>query len=50
MNKRVHVYWQWKVRGGTMGGPISEIFPDKYMCKMEFDVVVAGKPLFHAAI
>ena len=30
-----------------MGGPISVAFSDKFMCKMEFYVVVTVKPIFH---
>ena len=30
-----------------MGGPISAVFSDIFMCKMEFDVVVPAKPIFY---
>ena len=30
-----------------MGGPISVVFSDIYMCKMEEDVVKPWKPIFH---
>ena len=30
-----------------MGGPISVIFSDIYMCKMEDDIVVPTKPIFY---
>ena len=33
--------------GSPMGGPISVVFPDIYMCKMEFGVVVPTKSLFY---
>ena len=31
----------------AMGGPISVVFSDIYMCKMEFDEFVPAKPLFY---
>ena len=36
-----------QVDGCAMGGPISVVFSDIYMCKMEFDDVVPAKPLFY---
>ena len=30
-----------------MDGPISVVFSDIFMCKMEFDVVVPAKPIFY---
>ena len=30
-----------------MGGPISVVFTDIYMCKMEDDVVTLIKPIFY---
>ena len=30
-----------------MGGPISVVFADIYMCKMEDDVVAPLKPIFY---
>ena len=29
-----------------MGGPISVVFSDIFMCKMELDVVIPAKPIF----
>ena len=36
-----------QVNSCLMGGPISVAFSDIFMCKMEFDVVVPGKPIFY---
>ena len=36
-----------QIDGCPMGGPISVIFPDIYMCKMEEDVVKPLKPIFY---
>ena len=36
-----------QVDGCPMGGPISAVFSDIFMCKMEFDVVVPAKPIFY---
>ena len=36
-----------QVDGCPMGGPISVVFSDIVMCKMEFDVAVPAKPIFH---
>ena len=36
-----------QIDGSPMGGPISVVFPDIYMCKMEFGVVVPTKSLFY---
>ena len=33
--------------GCPMDGPISVVFRDFYMCKMEYDVVVPVKPIFY---
>ena len=30
-----------------MGGPVSVVFSDIFMCKMEEDVVVPAKPIFY---
>ena len=30
-----------------MGGPVSAVFSDIFMCKMEEDVVVPAKPIFY---
>ena len=30
-----------------MGGPISAVFSDIFMCKMELDVAVPAKPIFY---
>ena len=30
-----------------MGGPISVVYSDIFMCQMESDVVVSAKPLFY---
>ena len=30
-----------------MGGPISIVFSDIFMCNMEFNVVVPAKPIFY---
>ena len=35
-----------QVDGCPMGGPISVVFPDIFICKIEFDVVVSAKPMF----
>ena len=35
-----------QIDGSPMGGPISVVFPDIYMCKMEFGVAVPTKSLF----
>ena len=36
-----------QIDGCPMGGPISVVFADIYMCKMENDVVAPIKPLFY---
>ena len=36
-----------QIDGCPMGGPISVVFADIYMCKMEDDVVAPIKPLFY---
>ena len=36
-----------QIDGCPMGGPISVVFADIYMCKMEDDVVTALKPIFY---
>ena len=36
-----------KINGCFMGGPISVVFADIYMCKMEDDVVAPTKPIFY---
>ena len=36
-----------QVDGCPMGGPISVVFSDIFMCKMEFDVIVPAKPIFY---
>ena len=36
-----------QIDGSPMSGPISVVFSDIFMCKMEFDVVVPAKPLFY---
>ena len=36
-----------QIDGCPMGGPISVVFSDIYMCKMEEDVVVPLKPVFY---
>ena len=36
-----------KFDGCPMDGPISVVFPDFYMCKMEYDVVVPIKLIFY---
>ena len=36
-----------QVDGCPMGGPMSVVFSDIFMCKMEFDVVVPAKPIFY---
>ena len=36
-----------QIDGCTMGGPISMVFVDIYMCKMEDDVVATLKPIFY---
>ena len=36
-----------QVDGCPMGGPISVVFSDIFMCKMEFDVVVPAKLMFY---
>ena len=36
-----------QVDGCPMGGPISVVFSDIFMCKMELDVVVPAKPIFY---
>ena len=36
-----------QIDGSPMGGPISVVFPDTYMCKMGFGVVVPTKFLFY---
>ena len=33
--------------GCSMSGPMSAVFSDIFMCKMEFDVVVPAKPIFY---
>ena len=30
-----------------MGGPVSVVFSDIFMCKMEEDVVVPAEPIFY---
>ena len=30
-----------------MGGPISVVFSDIFMCKMDLDVVAPAKPIFY---
>ena len=36
-----------QIDGCPMGGPISVVFSDIYMCKMEEDVVKPLKPIFY---
>ena len=36
-----------KIDGCPMGGPISIVFSDIYVCKMEEDIVTPMKPHFH---
>ena len=36
-----------QVDGCPMGGPMSVVFSDIFMCKMEFDVVVPAKSIFY---
>ena len=36
-----------QVDGCPMSGPISVVFADIFMCKMELDVVVPVKPIFY---
>ena len=36
-----------QIDGCPMGGPISVVFSDIYMCKMEDDVVAPLKPMFY---
>ena len=36
-----------QIDGCPVGGPISAVFGDIYMCKMEDDIVAPIKPLFH---
>ena len=36
-----------QIDGCHMGGPISVVFADIYMCKMEDDVVALLKPIFY---
>ena len=36
-----------QIDGCPMGGPISVVFADIYMCKMEDDVVTPLKPIFY---
>ena len=36
-----------QVDGCPMGGPISVVFSDIFMCKMEFDAVVPAKTIFY---
>ena len=36
-----------QIDGCPMGGPMSVVFTDIYMCKMEDDVVVPIKPIFY---
>ena len=36
-----------QIDGCPMGGPMSVVFTDIYMCKMEDDVVVSIKPIFY---
>ena len=36
-----------QVDGCPMGGPISVVFSDVFMCKMELDVAVLAKPIFY---
>ena len=36
-----------QVDGSTMGGPLSVIFSEIYMVKMENDVVIPSKPIFY---
>ena len=36
-----------QIDGWPMGGPVSVVFSDIYMCKMEEDVVVTAKPIFY---
>ena len=30
-----------------MGGPVSVVFSNIYMCKLEEDIAVPAKPIFH---
>ena len=36
-----------QVDGCPMGGPISVVFSDIYVCKMEEDVVITANPIFY---
>ena len=36
-----------QIDGCTMGGPVSVVFADIYMCKMEDGVVAPLKPMFY---
>ena len=36
-----------QIDGCSMGGPVSVVFSDIFMCKMEEDVVVPAKPIFY---
>ena len=36
-----------KIDGCPMGGPVSVVFSDLFMCKMEEDAVVPAKPIFY---
>ena len=36
-----------QIDGCPMGGPVSVIFSDIFICKMEDDVVVPAKPIFY---
>ena len=36
-----------QIDGCPMGGPVSVVFSDIFMCKMEEDVVVPAKPIFY---
>ena len=36
-----------QIDGSPMGGPISVVFSDIYVCKMEDDIVKPLKPIFY---
>ena len=36
-----------QIHGCPMGGPVSVVFSETFMCKMEEDVVVPAKPIFY---
>ena len=36
-----------RIDGCPIGGPVSVVFSDIFMCKIEKDVVVPAKPIFH---